>query len=79
MLPSGSAIWPADVLRQSSDQSRRVAQVLAEITDEAAACQADRFAVSEIEELNALRQSTIQQAQRSFSAALRLAQQEDPR
>ena len=79
MVPSGSAVWPADVLRQSSDQSRRTAQILAEITDEAAASLADPFAGSEIEELNALRQSTIQKAQRSFAAALRLAQEEDPR
>ncbi len=86
MLPSVSAIRPADVLRRSSDQIRRVAQILADITDEAAEDHAGRFAVlfpgqvpPDVEDINALRQSTILTAQRAFSASLRLAQDEDRR
>lgn len=86
MLPSVSAIRPVDVLRRNSDQIRRAAQILAEITDEAAEDHTGRFAVlfpgqlpSEIEEMNALRQTTILKAQRAFSAGLRLAQDEDRR
>lgn len=86
MLPSVSAVWPVDVLRRSSDQIRRAARMLADITDEAAGDQAERFAVLfpgqvplETEEINAYREATILKAQRAFSAGLRLGQDEDRR
>ncbi len=86
MLPNVSAVWPVDVLRRSSDQIRRAARILADITDESAEDRAERFAVLfpgqvplEMEEMNAYRQATILTAQRAFSAGLRLGQDEDRR
>ena len=77
---------PVDLLRASSDQIRRAAELLADITDDTAVDRAGRFATlfpgqmtAEVEEREITRQATIVQAQRSFASALRLSQvREDP-
>lgn len=81
MIRPVSGSRPVDVLRQSSDQIRRAAALLAEITDETADTPTTRSAAlfpgqvgPEAEELESAREATILQAQRSFAAALKLAQ-----
>ena len=81
MIRPVSGTRPVDVLRQSSDQIRRAAALLAEITDETADTPATRYAALfpgqvglEVEELETAREATILQAQRSFAAGLKLAQ-----
>ena len=81
MIPLVSGVRPVEVLRRSADQIRRTARILAEITDETAGTPAERFGVlfpgqlpPEVEEMTTLREATILQAQRSFSARLGLAQ-----
>lgn len=85
MLRPVSATRPVDVLRASSDQIRRAAELLAEITDDTATGPSSRFAalfpgpIPGDEEAESARQATILQAQRSFAAGLRLSQlPEDP-
>ncbi|MGE0442848.1 MAG: hypothetical protein AB7L66_06345 [Gemmatimonadales bacterium] len=81
MIRPVSGTRPVDVLRQSSDQIRRAAELLAEITDETAAAPDDRFASQgrsrspETTAADVARDATILQAQRSFVAGLRLRQQ----
>ena len=84
MIRPVSGSRPVDVLRQSSDQIRRAAALLAEITDETADTPATRYAAlfpgqvgPEAEELESAREATILQAQRSFAASLKLAQVSD--
>ncbi len=86
MIPTVSRIRPADVLRRSSDQIRNAAAILAQIADDTAGTDAERFGAlfpgqldPEVEELNTRRDSTIRIAQRSFSGRLRLAQDGEPR
>lgn len=81
MLRPVSATRPVDLLRASSDQIRRAAEILAEITDDTATDHQGRFATlfpgqptPDAEEKKAARESTIIQAQRSFATGLRLSQ-----
>ena len=81
MLRPVSAARPVDLLRASSDQIRRAAEILADITDDTAADRSGRFAslfpgqsTLDVEEREMNRETTILQAQRSFSAGLRLSQ-----
>ncbi len=81
MLRPVSSTRPVDLLRASSDQIRRAAEILADITDDTAADHTGRFAslfpgqsTVDVEEREINRQSTILQAQRSFAAGLRLSQ-----
>ncbi len=81
MIRPVSATRPVDVLRQSSDQIRRAAALLAEITDETADAPAARYEALfpgqlglDAEELQTAREATILQAQRSFAHGLKLAQ-----
>ena len=84
MLRPVTATRPVDLLRASSDQIRRAAEILADITDETAADHGARFATlfpgqisPEVEERANAREATIMQAQRSFAARLRLSQVRD--
>lgn len=84
MIRPVSAARPVDVLRQSSDQIRRAAALLAEITDNTAASPDERYQSSRLQILPAggdeaatAREATIRTAQRSFSAGLRMAQHRD--
>ena len=86
MIRPVSAARPVDVLRRSSDQIRRAAEILAEISDETALETRDRFPgrvpsghSPEVEERAAEREATIQRAQRSFASGLRLSQLRDDR
>ena len=83
MIRPVSASRPVDVLRQSSDQIRRAAELLAEITDETAAAPAGRYGAlfpgdpaPDPADVQSAREATILKAQRSF-AALRLRQVRD--
>lgn len=85
MIRPVSASRPVDVLRQSSDQIRRAAALLAEITDETGDPPVSRYQTMVQGEPSAtetdpesVREATILKAQRSF-AALRLSQLRDRR
>ncbi len=77
MIGPVSPSRPVDVLRQSSDQIRRAAAVLAEITEETTAERLERYGLAPAapssgpDDDQAAREATIQQAQRSFVAGLR--------
>ena len=76
---------PLELLRASSEQIRRAADLLAEISDETdperrvrlAAARVAAGSAEEVEEGRAERLRTIEQAQRSFVASLRLEQLEE--
>jgi hypothetical protein len=71
---------PVDLLRASSDQIRRAAALLAQLTEDTAANLGERMDSSEPgwegapDESELSRQTTILKAQRSFAAGLKLAQ-----
>lgn len=74
------------MLRRSSDQIRNAAAILAQIADDTAGSDAERFGSlfpgqldPEVEERNIRREATIRIAQRSFSGRLGLAQDREPR
>ena len=78
MIRPVSATRPVDVLRQSSDEIRRAAALLAEITDDTAVHPGDRLQASlrfspspEKLEDQAARDATIAEAQRNFMTGLR--------
>jgi hypothetical protein len=78
MVPTVSSARPVDLLRASSDQIRRAAALLAQLTEDTAD-PADRLAVIDTaaeagDDRDIERQNTILKAQRSFVAGLRLAQ-----
>lgn len=84
MIKPISPSRPVDVLRQSSDQIRRAAALLAELTDETAPAAEDRYPARQLQlpreepdEALLARDATIRKAQRSFVAGLRLAQHRD--
>jgi len=83
MIPTVSPSRPVDLLRASSDQIRRAAEILAQIADETGPDLETRLARAPVvptvnpDEMMAARQATIQQAQRSFVAGLRLTQIHD--
>lgn len=79
MIRPVSATRPVDVLRQSSDEIRRAAELLAEITDDTALHPGERFHPSlrlglsaEDLEDQAARDATIAEAQRNFMSGLRV-------